>query len=267
MAENNTNSSSTFTQLSITTQGITFWSPERGGILFKVSYINETLGITYMTPEVVDGKTTYPQKGRFGIALTMDKVQALLDIINEKVIPAYNSGENYNGGVFTTLNKSGVFEIMVKNGEIFANVYAGINELRIPSTSISYRFPKTPVIEKYNSSNGQFESSEMDASFFVFVKALEGFLLCGGNNISGHSARNADKYSHSVIMKYLTEISAKLGISIPQYNNRNNNRYHKAEPSIFETENTESGYDSTNPVNKSEQVQMQEVTSLSSFIN
>jgi len=221
---NNNNNNSQFQKVNINTNSLTFF--DDNGVMLKCGFLNENISISFGTAVDNNGKRSYPNDKRDNLLLTSDRVGALYCLIKDKFLPAIEKGEDYNGGVFTSMKKDQVFELRIEhqNGvaEIYALFHRNIDANRIPQKTVVFKFTKVPVIEKYNTTNGEFLLDEIDAQFYMFIKLIEGFVIAGANNVTAHSYRNANHYTTDKIFKYLGEMAAKMGISVassPAYNN------------------------------------------------
>lgn len=224
MSENNTNQ---FQQMNINTSSLTFF--DEFGTMMKMGFLNENLSVSMGEMVENNGRRTYPKELRHNIIVTNERISALNTIITEKVIPAIASNEDYNGGVFTSNKKDSIFEIRVIKGpedrpDIYMALHKNIDGNRIPDKTILFKFGRVPIVEKYDDKSGDFELTEIDAYFYLFVRLIEGALLVGVNASSGHSVRHSNRYTTDKIFKYLAEISTKLGVSIPSGGSYNNSR-------------------------------------------
>lgn len=219
---------------SITTNSIALF--DDAGVMLKCGFLDGNISISFGTAKEENGKRTYPNEMRDNLLLTAERVSAMYDIIQNKVLPALDSGSTYNGGVFTSNKKDNILEVQVvsegEHHEMYLIFHRNIDENRKPSKSVIFKFSKTPIIEKYKTDTGEFNIGEIDTQFFLFVKLLEGFLLCGVNNTAAHSYRNANRYTMDKIFKYLEEVAAKLGVTV------GNNNYVASGFNKSETEQT-----------------------------
>lgn len=213
------NTNSTFEKVSITTNSLTFF--DENGIMLRCSFLDEAIAIQLCAPVMNGEKRTYPKEVRENILLTKDRAAALYDLTFRKVIPAMESKTNYNGGVFTSAKKDNIFEIRIQNGEAYVLLHRDIDANRQPKRTIIFKFASCPVIEKYNSTSGEFEIEEIQAQLLLFIKLLEGFVY-EVNSASSHAMRYANRFTTDKIFKYLGEMAAKLGISL-QSNGYSNN--------------------------------------------
>lgn len=209
-----------YEQPTINTNGMSLF--DTTGLLLKIGFFNESMSVGFWTPTEENGKKTYPKEKRLSFILTKERVSALYDIIINKVLPAYKEGVNYNGGVFITMKKDSVFEIRVEGGNIFAVYHTDIDADRKPKNSCVFAFNKTPIIENYNTSTGEFELPTVDADFYLFVKAVESYVIAVPNGAIAQSIKFHNHFEDNLHFKYLSSIAAKLGATPPS----NYNNYH-----------------------------------------
>lgn len=199
-------------QNTISTNSISMF--DSNGMLLKMSFLDESLSIGLWTPVEDGGKKTYPKENREAIILTKERVAALYNIIVDRALPAYKEGKLYNGGVFTNIGQTNVFEVRIENGEIYAVYHKDIDENRIPKKSILFHFPKSPIIENYNTKNGEFEIPEIDANFLIFIKVLEAFMTIASTGAGAHSDRYSNRFTNEKRFSYLSGLANKLGVTI-----------------------------------------------------
>ena len=211
-ASNGGQNNNSFTKVSISTNSLSLF--DENGSIMKFGFLNETLSIGFMPQIMSDGKRSYPVEARVNFIVNAERVAALHDvIIMEKVLSAISEGHNYNGGIFLDNKKNRVFEIRVQNGEVFAVYYIDIDADRKPKRTITFKFAKAPIIEKYNPDSGEFELHEAHAQFFLFVKLLSGFLECV-SGITAHSHKYTNNYQNNKISRMLEDLCVKMGINI-----------------------------------------------------
>jgi len=240
MNNNNNNNSGGYVKVNTSTNSIGYF--DDNGIMMMTSFLNDTITISFGEPVVnAEGKRKYPQELRSNLLITNERVAALYNgIIMNKVMPAVNSGENYNGGVFLdNTKKDKVFEIRIQDGDIYALYHFGIDADRHPKKTIVYKFKKSPLIEKYDPASGEFNIVEGHSQFYLFIKQLEGFLTNCNGTVT-HDYKNTNRYSNDKLFNLLNEIAVKLGVSVnaPQYtsySNNNTNSTSTASPAIQET--------------------------------
>ena len=195
----------------ITTNGMTLF--DENGVMLRLDFLDDALSVQIGFPDIVDGKRKYPTEKRQSLIVTNDRVSALYDIVINKVLPAIEAGKDYDGGIFTSKRKDGVFEVAVQSGEPYLMYHKDIDADRKPKATYIFKFDKTSIIEKYNVESTEFEQCEVHAKFTLFVKLLEGFVLLS-NNITTHSYRHANKYTTDKIFLYLNEIAKKMGLTV-----------------------------------------------------
>jgi hypothetical protein len=208
----NGGSTSTYTKVNITTNSLALF--DESGTMLKLGFLNENVTIMMCSPVISnEGKKTYPQEARVNFLINADRVGALHDVIMDKVLSAIAENRNYNGGVFLDQKKNRVFDIRVQDGDVYAVYYIDIDADRRPKRTVVFKFNKAPIIEKYSPESGEFELREAHSQFFVFVKALSGFLECI-SGINAHAYKYTNMYQNNRISKMLEEVCVKLGINI-----------------------------------------------------
>jgi hypothetical protein len=201
-----------FTKVSISTNSLSLF--DENGSIMKFGFLNETLTVGVLPQITSEGKKTYPTDARVNYVITAERVASLYDnIIMEKVLAAISEGRNYNGGIFLDNKKNRVFEIRVQDGEVYAVYYIDIDADRRPKRTITFKFTKAPIIEKYNPESGEFELHEAHSQFFVFVKMLSGFLECI-SGVTAHAHKFTNNYQNNKVTKMLEDLCVKMGINI-----------------------------------------------------
>ena len=227
--QNQNNSNSQFNNPNVNTNSLTMF--DQNSIMLKLSFLDECLSIGIWTPVVdASGKKTYPQEQRNTFVLTSQRVEALYELILYKVIPALKEGRDYNGGVFTSNKKDRVFEILVKEETLYAYLHTNIDENRHPANTTVFEFQKTPTIENYNTTTGDFIMNDNNSGFYLFTKVLDGFLL-HISHITTHSFRYANRFTTEKVFDYLKEIALKLGVNVQSnsYGSKSTNGFDSAD--------------------------------------
>ena len=194
----------------VTTSGMTLF--DENGIMLRMSYLDDSLSFIIGESITNDmGKRSYPQEKRHPFIITMDRAAVLYEtIIVQKVLPAIENNQNYNGGVFLNRRKDSIFEIRVQNGEVYLCFYKGIDENRVPKESYVFKCQKTPIIEGYSTDgSSDFTQDEVQSFFLLFCKYLDAGIY-DVHNSSAHSFRR----NSNSIFNYLKGIAAKLGVSL-----------------------------------------------------
>lgn len=221
----------TFQKNRVSTSGITLF--DENGIMLKLSYLDDSFSLVLGEPRVADnGKRSYPEDLRHPFILTLDRAQALYEnIILRKVLPAIESGEDYNGGVFLNKRKDSIFEVHLQSGDLYLVYYKDIGEDRTPGSTLAFKCQKTQIIESYHPDGTSFEQSSIEAYFMVFVKYLESGIFDMFNS-STHAYRKANYFTTNRIFTLLESICTKLGISIENrsYGNRSNTGFDEQLP-------------------------------------
>lgn len=217
------------TTTNTTTNSISMFDPN--GTLMKIAFYDDSLSLGIWIPKLENEKRTYPKELRESTILTKDRVSALYNLIVEKLLPAYKEGGNYNGGVFTNNNKTNVVECATIAGELYLNYYKEIDDNRKPKYTYTFHFPKTPVIEGYSATTeNDFKMYDTDASFLLFVKILEAFMLTAVSGASAHSDRFTNRYFNDKKMDYLYALAGKLGVTV----NSDSNPYPRKQNNSFD---------------------------------
>ena len=202
-----------FQKTQISTNSLSFFNDDR--VLLKMTYLEDAITVGIYFPQVVDGKATYPKEMRHQVLLNQKNVAAMNELIIHHILPAYNLGESKDVGVFTNRNSTQMFEIMVQGGNIIAIIHDEI-ENRVPKHTYMFKFDKTRVIMDYNVEALSFKTEEVDAQFFLFMKALSSFVELS-NGITAHEYRYRNMYFNDQVRKHLDALNTKLGLGIQGY--------------------------------------------------
>lgn len=207
-----------FQKTTVSTNSLSFFNEEK--VLLKLTYLEDALTISINYPEVTDGKAKYPQNLRHQALLNQNNVVALHRLTIEHVIPAFAEGRNKDVGVFANRNKTQMVETYTQGGSFFVVIHDEI-ENRIPKNSYVFKFDKTPVIQDYDIGAVSFKTEEVDAQFFLFIKALEAFENLS-NGITAHEYRYRNSWFNDHVRKYLEALNLKLGLGMQTYQPNNN---------------------------------------------
>lgn len=207
----------------VTTSGVSIF--DDAGNWLKLGYLDDSLSLMICEPTTDDnGKRSYPQPSRKPFIITLDRASALHEkIIVEKVLPAIEKGEDYNGGVFLNKRKDAIFEIRIQGGEIYGIYHKDIGEDRTPKESHVFHFQKTSIVEIYNPDGTSFEQSNVEGQFILFCKYIESGVF-DLHKSAAHAIRKGNQYTTSKIFDYLAGIAAKLGVTIERRTFSGNNQ-------------------------------------------
>lgn len=216
---NNTNNNY---QNRITTSGMTLF--DENSTMLRLSYLDDSFSLIIGECQIADnGKRKYPQELRHPFIITMDRAIALNDHVIPKAINALTNNENYNGGVLLNRRKDALFEIRVENGDVYLVYHKEIDENCNPKNSFVFKCQKTDLIESYHVGSMDFVKSSVEGYFAIFCKYIEAgiFDMTGS---SAHAFRKGNQYTTNHIFDYLKGIASKLGITIENQHNYNNNQ-------------------------------------------
>ena len=143
-------------------------------------------------------------------ALTMDNVSALLEGINNFIIPSLKDKTVMVG---TMANKK-IVSIDTNGTDVELTIYVGVDEENKAQegNSIAHRFNKKEWISGYNPVNGSGEIHESNADFTAFTKKLEEVYKLSSGVIHALKKQEAYKNSYS-------------GSNNKNYNNTSNSGY------------------------------------------
>jgi hypothetical protein len=205
---------------STNTLGINFYNSDGfEPSVLSLGYWNDKLSIK-MNPALDKSKRT--EKNVFDYdqammtSLTVDKMQALVNAIEDFIIPALLNGEEKNVSVVINLDSL----VTVGTGLSLAGrlapyiaIHKALNvDTHKPTESIYYEFKSTPVIMDYDASTGE-SALSMDkfTEFKAFINCLR-FAIPSLMNAGTHSMRHSDKYYRDKLIADIGAIGSKLGI-------------------------------------------------------
>lgn len=148
-------------------------------------------------------------------ALTMDNVSALLEGINDTIIPSLNDKTPGVVAVMVgTMANKKIVSIDTNGTDVELTIYVGVDEENKAQegNSISHRFNKKEWISGYNPANGSGEIHESNADFTAFTKKLEEVYKLSSGVIHALKKQEAYKNSYS-------------GSNNKNYNNTSNSGY------------------------------------------
>ena len=210
-------------RININTSVMTIWDPVTGNQL-RVSLYNNALSIAIWIPfvDAATGTRKYPAELRYSVLLSPKAAYALEDVIMNKILPAYNTGADAKGGVFTNNNNTNMIEVEASNGEFMVLIHQGIDpSMRIPKNTARFKFESTPTVDSYDSATGEIVVNAVQADFFVFVKAIRAFNdLCGGLYAS-HGTHLASHNANAKVMETLRAIADAVHAQLPVNNYQN----------------------------------------------
>lgn len=203
------------------TNGYTNWSND---MQMNVSFFNHSMNIS-LTPAEIDpntGKRSYTRKTASSGILTIERIAALNQIIQEEFIPAiHNHVEYFERAIAQNSNASTIIRLILKEeddplveGHKTQNIYLELDLNlvdKIPETIMTYKFAKTNgVFNNYDPKTGDFTpyDTEIQSQFIIFATALNEFL----HLYSGAVLHVLRMHGFNRMMQTIDEIAAKLGI-------------------------------------------------------
>lgn len=140
---------------------------------------NENLSIKLFPYESTDdnGKRIYDFKKKINTALVQDKIAALLDEIDKKIIPAIDEKKEEKLSVGFKVGKDSAVFVEWKADEagvynVYFTLYKNIQPDNTCTDKFSYKFYKTEVVENYDSEQGTGDEKKVEAEFLSFVAIL-----------------------------------------------------------------------------------------------
>lgn len=131
-------------------------------------------------------------------ALTMDNVSALLEGINDTIMPSLREKTPGVVAVMTgTMANKKIIAIETDGTDVQLTIYVGVDEENKAQegNSISHKFNKKEWISGYNPTNGSGEIHEANADFTAFVKKLEEVYKLSSAVV--HALKKNDAYKNS----------------------------------------------------------------------
>lgn len=202
----------TYQRNSVTTSGCTFF--DENGVMLRLGFLDDGYTILFGEPKQEGNSRKYPQDQRASLVLTADRASALYyEIIEKKLLPAMESGTEYNGGVFLNRRKDAILELRLQDGDVYLVYHRGIDEDRVAKEAHVFKFMKTEIVENYAPDGSTFEQSKVEGYFMMFCKFLQAGIYDLSNS-SAHAYRHANWYTTNKIFKYLEGLAAKLGVVV-----------------------------------------------------
>lgn len=157
-----------------------------------------------------DGARKYDFDKRISTALTQEKSAAMLNDIDDMIIPEIKkveSGEKLKGMVSISypVGKGSVVSVEYKEDEktgtpsTFLTLYRNIKADNTSDEVYSYQFNKSPAVKNYDATKGSGDEFMKEAEFFAFVGILRslpellGASYHGSTHQSEYSSRRSNK--------------------------------------------------------------------------
>lgn len=217
----NNNSNSRSSQFDVNTSSMILYS---GNVSLRMDLYNRNLSIglirAVQTPE---GKNTFPKDSAIRVLLTPDRVESLVLLITDGVIPALEARRVYSEGLITNSRMTNM--IMVgcdADGNAYLDIFNGMNDRRIPKEYARFVFQRNQTLSKFNPNTGDYEQGpDVQGQLYLFARCLEDFSY----NVSmagAHFQRITDNGFNRRLMSILQEIAIKLGVPVRTSSNGDN---------------------------------------------
>ena len=193
MPYNNGNGNSNgrnYSQFDVNTNSLSVFS---GNMCMRLDLYNKNLQVGLIRAvQTSEGRNTYPKDNAIRALLTPDRVQAVVTLVTDGVIPALEARRPYEGSIITNSKMSTIVRVGCDaDGNAYFDIYTGMDDRRIPKDAARYQFPKNQFI--YNSS----------------MAAV-------------HSYRIVENSYNRRIMNLLQDIAAKMGIPVQRVSSEGN---------------------------------------------
>lgn len=144
MPYNNGNGNSNgrnYSQFDVNTNSLSVFS---GNMCMRLDLYNKNLQVGLIRAvQTSEGRNTYPKDNAIRALLTPDRVQAVVTLITDGVIPALEARRPYEGSIITNSKMSTIVRVGCDaDGNAYFDIYTGMDDRRIPKDAARYQFPK-----------------------------------------------------------------------------------------------------------------------------
>ena len=202
---------------SISTSLLSMWDGSGNGMKFNVSALDSGLSIGFWVPFIgPDGRRSYPKEHRYLTILSQKNCVALEDLIVNHLLIDYDNQKNCRYGIFTNNARSTFFELEVREGEFFANLYVGCDATtHIPQNTLRFKFESIAYNSNFNPSTGEYDNIVINVDLFLFLKTVQGYnKLCSGL-VSGHGWKTGNASENGRLMSYIQAIANAVHAQLP----------------------------------------------------
>jgi hypothetical protein len=177
----------------------------------------------------------YDWEQALSTALKIEKIEALIEIIDNDILPAIAKGEDKSKGVpvgGNSLVMIGTGKGITGSIKPFVSIHKNLSEeTHKPEVSMYYEFKSTPVIEDYNPNTGKYELQTVQLSeLLLFRKFLESSVFAQ-SAAEVHSIRYSDRWFRDKLLNDIKAIAEKLGVQVASFKK-------KSGPDIFGVKGT-----------------------------
>ena len=148
--------------------------------------------------------------------LSQRNCQVLEEMITTKLMADYERGKSSRYSIFTNSAHSTLFEVEVREGEFFANLFIGCDATtHIAQTTLRFKFEVAFYNENYEPTTGMYDPVPVHADFYLFYKTLQGYnRMCAGL-VAGHGSRVAGEFDTRRLMNYIQGIANAVHAQLP----------------------------------------------------
>jgi hypothetical protein len=191
-------------------------------------------------------------------ALTLEKITLLINDIEKYILPAIESGEDKTVGVPVGADSILVVGTGKKiTGSIrpFLAIHKSLNEkTKKPEMSICYEFNRIYTVHDYDPVDGTFDvNKDQHGELFAFVEILKASRI-GLSNTTAHASRYVDKYYKDTVLKNISSVAEKLGVSLGngqgKYYNKRNDLFNDPTGASDNSSSTSMNVESLNNINE-----------------
>ena len=200
---------------SISSSMFTLW--DVNGTQLRISAMDNGIMLGLWVPYFeASGARKYPQEQRYIVTLTQKNCYVLEEVIFNHILPAYAEGKNIIKGLYTNSARSSMIEIEVRDGQFFFIMHRNCDPTtRIAQNTFNFKFDAASMIEKYDRVSGEIEMTTIQADFYIFAKAIQGYNNMAAGTISGHGNKMISNYRNQQFMDYIRAIATAVHAQLP----------------------------------------------------
>lgn len=224
MPYNNNGNQQKYTMFDVNTSSIIMFSEN---ISLRMDLYNKNLQLGLIRAvQTAEGKNTYPKDSAIKVLLTQDRVQALVTLITEGVIPALEARRAYEAAIITNSKMTNMVLVGCNtDGIAYLDVYTGMDERRIPKEKARFIFQKNQTLSRFNPNTGDYEQGpDIQGQLYLFARCLEDFVF-SSSMAAVHNYRIVENGFNRRLMNLLQEIASKMGIPVQRANDSQSGGY------------------------------------------
>lgn len=224
MPYNNGNGNSNgrnYSQFDVNTNSLSVFS---GNMCMRLDLYNKNLQVGLIRAvQTSEGRNTYPKDNAIRALLTPDRVQAVVTLITDGVIPALEARRPYEGSIITNSKMSTIVRVGCDaDGNAYFDIYTGMDDRRIPKDAARYQFPKNQTLSRFDAKTGEYEQGpDVQGQLYLVARCMEDFIY-NSSMAAVHSYRIVENSYNRRIMNLLQDIAAKMGIPVQRVSSEGN---------------------------------------------